>query len=142
MLQRFSPPSYTNVFNVPSVKMSFNDPIKNVMSKKTIDGNEDKRGQMKLLPKQTYVSIMNSVRENKIMELFGTYITEEFEKMIKEAEKCKPIHHEFTFDLTDETLIDIDKMEHSLTEFFKSIGYECILEPRKNDSRVIIITIV
>jgi hypothetical protein len=95
--------------------------------------------KLKVLSKGEYLSIMKEKRREFIHKYFGDELEGIFDKLRKDAEKMIHCHHEVSFECPEH--FDVDVIEQRLREYFKDMEYETVAIPRKDDTRLITLTL-
>ena len=94
---------------------------------------------MDLLSKEEYLKIVQNQRAEFVHKHFGETLKMAFKGLRQEAGKMRHCHFEMAFEVPDH--FDVNKMEETLRSYFRGLHYEVIAEPRKEDTRSIVLTL-
>ncbi len=127
----------------------FNQPLMSLFYSGSMAGIESQNGfqniwrfsrpKMDLLSKEEYLKIVQNQREEFVHKHFGETLETAFKGLRTEADKMRHCHYEVTFDIPDH--FDVNQMEETLRSYFRGLHYEVIAEPRKEDTKSIVLTL-
>lgn len=89
--------------------------------------------------KDDYNRRVKARRREMVHLQFSSILEPLFSMLRKDAELMRICHRELIFDIAEN--LDMDKMETMLCSYFSDLGYKTLAEPRRSESRKIIITL-
>lgn len=95
--------------------------------------------EIRQLTKDEYLQIVQEKRKEFIYQYFSETIAQIFKGLETSAALMKHCHYETVFQVPE--FFDINKTENTLRDYFRSLGFETVVEPRKDGSTEIVLTL-
>lgn len=92
-----------------------------------------------VITKEDYLKMVQSNLQHFVYTYFESNIKDIFSQLKELAENGKVCSLEASFNVPE--LFDTDQTENKLCDYFNSLGYEVIPDPRKNNSKEVVLTI-